>query len=66
VDVSHDPRYSFDADPSLDEIISQQGKGPITDLSMLHGDFWPEDESIEDFLAALQEWRGNKRADPAA
>jgi hypothetical protein len=66
VDVSNDPRYSFDADPSLDEIISQQGKGPITDLSMLHGDFWPEDESIEDFLAALQEWRGNKRADPAA
>jgi hypothetical protein len=33
---------------------------------MLHGDFWPEDESIEDFLAALQEWRGKKRADPAA
>ena len=45
---------------------TQQGKGPITDLSVLHGDFWPEEESIEDFLAALHEWRGHKRADPAA
>ena len=26
-------------DPSLDEIIALQGKGPITDLSVLHGDF---------------------------
>jgi len=66
VDTSNDPRYNFDADPSLDEIIAQQGKGPITDLSMLHGDFWPEEESIEEFLAALHEWRGHKRVDPAA
>ena len=55
MDTSNDPRYNFDADPSLDEIIAQQGKGPITDISVLHGDFWPEEESIEDFLAALHE-----------
>jgi len=66
MDRANDPRYNFDADPSLDEIIAQQGKGPISDLSVLHGDFWPEEESIEDFLAALDEWRGHKRADPAA
>ena len=66
MDRANDPRYNFDADPSLDEIIAQQGKGPIADLSVLHGDFWPEEESIEDFLAALDEWRGHKRADPAA
>jgi hypothetical protein len=67
MDKSNDPRYNFDADPSLDEIIAQQGKGPITDLSVLHGDFWPEEESIEEFLAALHEWRGHtKRVDPAA
>ena len=66
MDSSRDPRHNFDADPSLDEIINQQGKGPTTDLSLLRGDFWPEDEPIEDFLAALHEWRGHKRADPAA
>jgi hypothetical protein len=67
MDKSNDPRYNFDADPSLDEIIAQQGKGPIPDLSVLHGHFWPEEESIEDFHAALHEWRGHtKRVDPAA
>jgi hypothetical protein len=63
---SNDPRHNFDADPSLDEIIAQQGKGPINDLSVLRGDFWPEEESIEDFLVALHEWRGHRQADPAA
>ena len=66
MDKSNDPRYNFDANPSVDELIAQQGKGPITDLSVLHGDFWPEDEPIEEFLNALHEWRGHtKRVDPA-
>jgi len=62
----NDPLQDFEANPTLDELISQQGKGPITDLLALHGNFWPEDERIEDFLAALHEWRGHKKADPAA
>jgi hypothetical protein len=33
---------------------------------MLHGDFRPEEESIEDFPETLDEWRGHKRTDPAA
>jgi hypothetical protein len=61
---SHDPRYTFKASPTLDEIIAQQGKGPITDVRVLHGDFWPDDEQLEDFLAALDEWRGPE-SDPA-
>jgi hypothetical protein len=64
---SNDPRFNFDANPTLDELIAQQGKGPIKDISELHGTFWPEDEPIEDFLAALHEWRGHVNAvDPAA
>jgi hypothetical protein len=63
---SYDPKHGFEADPSLDEIIARQGKGPIIDISVLRGDFWPEEESIEDFLAALHEWRGHNRIDPAA
>jgi hypothetical protein len=38
-------------------------------VRLLHGDFWPEEERIEDFLAALHEWRGHagpNRSDPAA
>ena len=62
----NDPRYNFDANPTLEELAAQQGKGPITDPRVLHGDFWPEEEPIEDFLAALHEWRGHKRTDRVA
>jgi len=66
---SNDPRYNFYANPTIDELIAQQGKGPITDVSELLGDFWPDDEPIEDFIAALHEWRGHTKSsktDPAA
>jgi hypothetical protein len=43
MDNSNDPRCNFDANPSLEELIAQQGKGPITDVAVLHGDFWPEE-----------------------
>ena len=66
MDKVNDPRYNFEANPSLDEIIAQQGKGLVADVSVLNGDFWPEEETVEEFLAALHEWRGHKRADPAA
>ena len=65
----NDPRHNFEASPTLDDLIAQQGKGPVTDVRVLHGDFWPEDEQIEDFLAALDEWRGHQspnKSDPAA
>ncbi len=58
--------YSSTGHPSIEQLAAEQGTGPISDVSVLHGDFWPEDESIEDFLAALYEWRGHKRTDPAA
>ena len=35
---------------------------PIDDVSVLHGDFRPEEERMEDFIAALREWRGRNRA----
>ena len=57
---------SFEGHPSIEQLMVEQGKGPITDVSVLHGDFWPEEESIEEFLEALHEWRGHKRTDPAA
>lgn len=68
MDVNN-PCVSFEANPTLDELIAQQGKGPIEDTQILHGDFWPEDEPVEDFLKALREWRGHgqtSKSDPAA
>lgn len=59
-------RYLAKGHPSLEQLMREQGTGPITDVSVLHGDFWPEEESIEDFLDALHEWRGHKQTDPAA
>jgi hypothetical protein len=32
----------------------------------LLGNFWPEEESTDDFLAAMREWRGHTKIDPAA
>lgn len=58
--------YAASGHPSVEELMAEQGVGPITDVSVLHGDFWPEEESIEDFLEALHEWRGHKRTNPAA
>jgi hypothetical protein len=44
----------------------EQGTGPVADVSALHGEFWPEEKSIEEFLETLYEWHGHKRTDPAA
>lgn len=59
-------QHSVAGHPSIEQLTAEQGTGPITDVSVLHGDFWPEDESIEEFLATLHEWRGHARTNPAA
>jgi len=35
-------------------LARQQGVEPIEDPDVLRGDFWPEDESIDDFLRELR------------
>ena len=59
-------RYSVGGHPTLEELMAEQGTGPVSDTAALRGDFWPAEDPIEDFLAALHEWRGHKPADPAA
>jgi len=66
MDQSNDPRHDFYANPTVDELIAQQRKEPIRDPRSLLGDFWPEDEPIEEFLAALRQWRGHDKSDRAA
>jgi hypothetical protein len=64
--VYHEPRrdagalsdlYSFDALPDLDALAAAQGVRPIENIDDLVADFWPEDESVEDFIAAAMEGR---------
>ncbi len=40
-----------------EELARQQGVEPIGDVSELYGDFWPEDETCDEFLAWLYEFR---------
>lgn len=59
-------RYVATGHPSVKQLTTEQGTGPIDDVSLLRGDFWPEEESVEEFLKTLDEWRGHIRTDPAA
>lgn len=42
----------------LRRLILQRGITPITvDQLRAMGDLWPEDESVDDFIAAVRRWR---------
>ena len=58
--------YAASGHPSIEQLMAEQGTGPIADVSVLHGNFWPEEESVEEFVATIREWRGHKRTDPSA
>ena len=42
----------------LRKLILQRGITPITvDQLRAMGDLWPENENVDDFIAAVREWR---------
>ncbi|HET6314513.1 MAG TPA: hypothetical protein VFH60_11820 [Chloroflexia bacterium] len=45
---------------TIEDLAKQQGVEPVTDPSMLAGDFWPEDETAEEFIATLRQWRNEE------
>jgi hypothetical protein len=59
-------KYISEGHPTIEELVAEQGVVFPRDPRELLGDFWPEEESIDDFLSALHEWRGHARTDPAA
>jgi hypothetical protein len=59
-------QYATRGHPTTDELVSAQGLTFPRDPHDLLGDFWPEEESIDDFLSAMREWRGHAKTDPAA
>jgi predicted RNA polymerase sigma factor len=54
-------KYARNGHPSIEELVAEQGAKFRADPVELLGDFWPEEESIDDFLRALHEWRGHGR-----
>ena len=47
----------FFADASVEELAAQQGVLPVANADELRGDFWPEEESADEFVAAVRRWR---------
>ncbi len=46
---------------SPEALAAEQGISPVTNFEDLLGDFWPEEESVDDFIAAVREWRREVR-----
>lgn len=46
-----------DSSTNLDTLIESQGVRGVGRLEDVLGDFWPEEESLDDFLAAREDWR---------
>ena len=46
---------------TLEEIVASQQVAPITNIDELAGDFWPEDESVNDFITYIYQQRQEDR-----
>ena len=42
---------------SIEQLADEQGVSPIRDFRQLKADFWPEGESVDDFLREIRERR---------
>ena len=54
---------------SLEELATEQDVSPVATPEELKADFWPEDESCDEFIATVREWRRegvrDRRASPS-
>jgi len=41
----------------LERLAAEQNVNPISNLDMLRADFWPQDESVDDFVRSVRERR---------
>lgn len=56
----------FKGKTDMEGLAAQQGVSAVSDFDSLLGDFWPEDESADEFIASVREWRreGERRGNP--
>jgi hypothetical protein len=53
------PDHSFWSDPlGIRDLIALQGVKPARRIEDLKADFWPDDEGVDEFIAAVRRWRG--------
>ncbi len=50
------PSSDFWQDDDVHTLAEHQGVQPVADFDALLGG-WPEDEPVDDFIAAVREWR---------
>ena len=55
------PSMDFYSLPDVEALARMQGVPSNTKFEDLLGDFWPADESVEDFLEARRRWRREER-----
>ena len=58
MDVHETATYDFFETVDVETLAKQQGVGPL-DFARARrlGRFWPQDESIDDFVATVRRWR---------
>ena len=47
----------FDRKVDLSSLASEQGVAPVRRFDDLLGDFWPEDDNVDEFIATIRAWR---------
>ncbi len=50
-------RERADTTPDIETLAKEQGVGPVTDTTTLAADFWPEEESADEFASTVRRWR---------
>ena len=55
------PTSDFWRAKTIEQLAAEQGVKPVENPDELLGDFWPEDESIDDFLVWLREIRREQK-----
>lgn len=45
----------------LDRLMAEQGVPEFNTVESLGGDFWPEDEDMDEFVATIRQWREESR-----
>jgi hypothetical protein len=55
------PTLDFWRTKTVEELAEEQGIKPVENPDELLGDFWPEDENIDDFLLWLRRLRRDQK-----